>query len=98
MVSPLIDGTLSGGAGWRKVCHRFAVVRQGGHAVRDGKIFSVVAHNNSKDNIYVQSARLNGRKYTKSYVDFPDIVAGGTLELFMGSKPSKFGTSKKDRP
>ena len=66
--------------------------------VRDGKTFSVVAHNNSKDNIYVQSARLNGRKYTKSYVDFPDIMAGGTLELFMGSKPSKFGTSKKDRP
>ena len=66
--------------------------------VRVGKTFSVVAHNNSKDNIYVQSARLNGRKYTKSYVDFPDIVAGGTLELFMGSKPSKFGKAKKDRP
>ncbi len=66
--------------------------------VRDGKTFSVVAHNNSKDNIYVQSARLNGRKYTKSYVDFPDIVTGGTLELFMGSKPSKFGKAKKDRP
>ncbi len=66
--------------------------------VRDGKTFSVVAHNNSDTNIYVQSARLNGRKYTKSYVDFSDIMAGGTLELFMGSKPSKFGVAKKDRP
>ena len=66
--------------------------------VRDGKTFSVVTHNNSDTNIYVQSARLNGRKYTKSYVDFSDIMAGGTLELFMGSQPSKFGKAKKNRP
>ena len=69
-----------------------------GMRVRDGKTFSIIAHNNSADNIYVQSARLNGKKYTKSYVDFDVIMAGGTLELMMGSQPSDFGKSKKDRP
>lgn len=66
--------------------------------VKGGKSFKIVANNNSSENIYVQSARLNGKKYTKSYIDFKDITKGGVLELQMGSKPSKFGTAKKDRP
>ena len=66
--------------------------------VGNGRTFKVVANNNSAQNIYVQSARLNGKKYTKSYIDFKDIVAGGTLELEMGNQPSAFGTAKKDRP
>ncbi len=66
--------------------------------VGNGRTFKVVVNNNSAQNIYVQSARLNGKKYTKSYIDFKDIVAGGTLELEMGNQPSAFGTAKKDRP
>jgi len=66
--------------------------------VRGGKTFTVKAVNNSADNIYVQSARLNGKPYTKSYIMFNDIMAGGTLELTMGPTPSKWGTAKKDRP
>ena len=52
----------------------------------------------NKKNIYIQSARLNGRRYTRSYIDFKDIVAGGVLELVMGDQPSRFGTKKGDRP
>ena len=63
-----------------------------------GRIFSVVAKNNSPKNVYVQSARLNGKPYRKSYINHRDIMAGGTLELTMGPKPSKFGTAKADRP
>jgi len=66
--------------------------------VGNGRTFKVTARNNSAENIYVQSAKLNGKKYTKSYVDFKDIVCGGELELVMGSQPSAFGTAKKDRP
>ena len=62
------------------------------------KTFTVKAVNNSKENIYVQSARLNGKPYTKSYIMYSDIVKGGTLELQMGSKPSAWGTKKADRP
>lgn len=66
--------------------------------VKDGKTFCISAIDNSAENIYVQSAKLNGKPYTKSYITYADIVKGGTLELQMGSKPSKWGTAKKDRP
>lgn len=63
-----------------------------------GKTFTVVAKNNSDRNIYVQSARLNGKALKNSYIDFNDIRHGGTLELVMGPKPSKWGTAPACRP
>ncbi|CDE31677.1 GH92 family glycosyl hydrolase [Leyella stercorea] len=63
-----------------------------------GKKFTVVAKNNSDRNIYVQSARLNGKTLKNSYVDFNDIRHGGTLELVMGPKPSKWATAAACRP
>ena len=70
-----------------------AIVNVGG-----GKTFTVVAKNNSDKNIYVQSARLNGKTLKNSYVDFNDIRRGGTLELVMGPKPSKWATTTACRP
>lgn len=66
--------------------------------VGGGKTFTVVAKNNSDKNIYVQSARLNGKTLKNSYVDFNDIRHGGTLELVMGPKPSKWATTTACRP
>ena len=66
--------------------------------VGGGKTFTVVAKNNSDKNIYVQSARLNGKTLKNSYVDFSDIRHGGTLELVMGPKPSKWATTTACRP
>ena len=66
--------------------------------VSGGKTFTVVAKNNSDKNIYVQSARLNGKTLKNSYVDFNDIRHGGTLELVMGPKPSKWGAAAACRP
>ena len=63
-----------------------------------GKTFTVVAKNNSDRNIYVQSARLNGKTLKNSYIDFNDIRHGGTLELVMGPKPSKWATAAACRP
>jgi predicted alpha-1,2-mannosidase len=70
-----------------------ATLKVGNH-----KLFTIVAHNNSDKNIYIQSAKLNGNEYTRSYIDFVDIIRGGTLEFEMGDKPSEFGTKEKDRP
>lgn len=70
-----------------------AIVNVGG-----GKTFTVVAKNNSDKNIYVQSARLNGKTLKNSYVDFNDIRHGGTLELVMGPKPSKWASAAACRP
>jgi predicted alpha-1,2-mannosidase len=54
-----------------------------------GKSFTVLAANNSADNVYIQSAKLNGKTYNKCYIDYKDIAAGGTLELIMGKQPNK---------
>ena len=66
--------------------------------VGSGKTFTVVAKNNSDRNIYVQSARLNGKALKNSYIEFNDIRHGGTLELVMGPKPSKWATAVACRP
>lgn len=54
-----------------------------------GKTFTVIAHDNSRKNIYIQKALLNGKEHNKCFLDFADIAAGGTLELFMGNKPNE---------
>ncbi len=67
--------------------------------VGNGKTFSIIAHNNSRENIYIQSAKLNGQSYTKSFITHTDIISGGILEFEMGKKPSSvFGIDKTDRP
>ena len=66
--------------------------------VGNGKTFRIIAHNNSKENMYIQSVKLNGKPYTRCYIDFKDIVRGGKLEFMMGNKPSTFGIKPADRP
>ncbi len=62
------------------------------------KSFTVSAKNNSPRNIYVQSASLNSKPYTKGYIDYDVIMRGGVLELVMGDSPSDFGCGAADRP
>jgi len=67
--------------------------------LKNGKIFKVVAKNVSDENIYIQSAKLNGKSYTKMFIRQADIDAGGTFEFIMGPKPNKkWGTKLVDRP
>ena len=54
----------------------------------DGGCFTVVAHDNSPENVYIRRAVLNGRELTASHIDFADIAAGGTLELYMSPEPN----------
>ncbi|MEO6149797.1 MAG: GH92 family glycosyl hydrolase [Mucilaginibacter sp.] len=54
-----------------------------------GKTFSIVANNNSPQNLYIQSAKLNGKPYAHCYINHADIAAGGMLELAMGTEPNK---------
>ena len=55
--------------------------------VRDG-VFTVIAHNNSAADKYIQRVKLNGKPYAKPYIGFDDIAAGGTLEFEMGPDPA----------
>jgi putative alpha-1,2-mannosidase len=67
--------------------------------LKDGKIFKVIAKNISDKNIYIQSAKLNGKNYNKTFIHQSDIDNGGVLEFVMGSKPNKkWGIGLEDRP
>lgn len=63
-----------------------------------GKRFTVIAENNSEENIYIQSAELDGRPYPYSYIRHADLLRGGTLRLKMGPMPSDFGSDPQHRP
>lgn len=67
--------------------------------LENGKKFSVEAVNNSKENVYIQSATLNGQPYTLNFIRYVDINNGGTLRLVMGSQPNRErGTKEEDKP
>ena len=53
-----------------------------------GKVFTVVAKNLSAENVYIQSARLNGQKIEKAFIDHQTIQDGGVIEFEMGKTPN----------
>lgn len=67
-------------------------------SLRGSAVFHIKTSNNGPGNKYVQSVKLNGRPYTRNYFLHSELEKGGTLEIKMGSKPSKWGTGEKDQP
>ncbi|HEY1786548.1 MAG TPA: GH92 family glycosyl hydrolase [Verrucomicrobiae bacterium] len=63
------------------------------------RTFTVIADNNSADNIYIQSVTLNGKALTRSWITRDEIIAGGTLHFVMGYQPNpQWGNAPADRP
>lgn len=56
-------------------------------ALANGKTFTIIAHNNSRNNKYIQKMSLNGKILKTPFFTHKDIVDGSTLELTMGDKP-----------
>ncbi|KAB8298599.1 hypothetical protein EYC80_000778 [Monilinia laxa] len=50
------------------------------------------------ENIYIQSAKLNGEVWTKSWLRHTFWAEGGTLELVLGKNESSWGTRDEDLP
>lgn len=57
-------------------------------AVGNGRTFTIEAEGTSPENIYIQSATLNGKPYNKSYISHSDITGGGVLRFVMGPRPN----------
>ena len=67
--------------------------------LENGKTFVIQAKNNNAENVYIQSAELNGKGLDKNYISFDDINKGGEMVFQMSSNPNKSrGTSKEARP
>jgi len=58
-------------------------------ALDNGKQFTLIAHNSSVINKYIQRARINGAILQGPWLTHRQLVDGGTLELEMGPKPNK---------
>ena len=68
-------------------------------ALDNGKTMEIKADGVSDTNRYVKSVLLNGKPYTKTYITHDDLMAGGTLEFVMSSKPNKKrGLAASDKP
>jgi hypothetical protein len=67
--------------------------------LENGKTFVVKASSVSAKNIYIQSAHLNGKRYTKSFLTHQDLMIGGELVFVMGAKPNQnWGVGKGNEP
>lgn len=67
--------------------------------LEDGKKFVIEAQNNNKENVYIQSATLNGEPYSRNWIRHQDIVNGGLIRFEMGDKPAyNRGTAEEDKP
>lgn len=63
------------------------------------KSFEINVHNNSARNIYIQKVNLNGHSSAASFLKHKDLMKGGKIDIFMGSKPAyQFGAFERDRP
>ena len=64
--------------------------------LENGKTFTIIAENFSKDNKYIQSATLNGKNWDNPWFTHTDLENGGTLVLKMGNKANKDWGSKPE--
>jgi predicted alpha-1,2-mannosidase len=67
--------------------------------LENGKQFAIKAMNNSLENKYIQSAMLNGKKYTKCFIAHQSMMNGGGMNIIMGPNPNtQWGSATKDGP
>ncbi|PTX59750.1 putative alpha-1,2-mannosidase [Kordia periserrulae] len=66
--------------------------------LENGKTFTIAAKNLSKENMYIKSAKLNGKNYTKTFITHEAIMNGGSLVFEMTNTPSDWGTKDADIP
>ncbi|KAJ7694666.1 alpha-1,2-mannosidase, putative subfamily [Mycena rosella] len=69
------------------------------HNEVNGAVATIIASGLSAENKYIQSATLNGKKYTKNWISHDLFTSGGTLRFVMGSSQSStWGTGEADLP
>lgn len=57
--------------------------------LNNGKTFTISSKNNSKNNFYIQSAKLNDKNYKNTFINFEDIQKGGSFKFNLGNTPNK---------
>ncbi|KAK6603842.1 glycosyl hydrolase family 92 [Botrytis cinerea] len=67
---------------------------------QSGKVATIknINFDGAYENIYIQSAKLNGETWTKNWITHDFWLEGGTLELTLGRNESTWGTADEDLP
>ena len=88
-VTPAVDQYVIGSPLFKKVELSLA----------NGNKFQISATNNSKENVYINSATLNGEIWDKSFIKFNSIQSGGQIDFSMSDKPNKnWATNRESVP
>lgn len=58
-------------------------------SLENGKKFTVIAKNQSEQNVYVQKIELNGKLHRERFLSHADLTNGGTLTFYMGPKAKR---------
>lgn len=67
--------------------------------LENGKTFTVIANNLSRENRYIESVKLNGKPLKRSYIYFDEVHNGGKLEFEMtNSRKSTWATEAENCP
>nr|WP_281635534.1 GH92 family glycosyl hydrolase [Flavobacterium marginilacus] len=64
--------------------------------LENGNVFEINSKDNSKSNFYIQSASLNKKAYSNSFINFETIQNGGKLEFQLGDKPNRDWAGKPE--
>ncbi|MDR1557833.1 MAG: GH92 family glycosyl hydrolase [Tannerellaceae bacterium] len=68
-------------------------------SLENGKKLVIEAQNNTSENVYIQSATLNGQAFTRNFLHYDELMNGGVICYQMGNTPAPDrGISKEDRP
>ncbi len=65
-------------------------------SLENGNTFTITAENNSSNNFYIQSTRLNGKDYPHNYIRYEDIQKGGGFQFFLDKNPNKHWGSQAE--
>ena len=88
-VTPAVDQYVIGSPLFKKVELSLA----------NGNKFQISAPNNSKENVYINSATLNGEIWDKSFIKFNSIQSGAQIDFRMSDKPNKnWATNRESVP
>lgn len=67
--------------------------------LENGGKFTVIAKNLSRENKYIESVRLNGKKLKRSYLYCEEVLEGGKLEFTMtDNRNTSWATEEEDCP
>ncbi|MDD4515067.1 GH92 family glycosyl hydrolase [Massilibacteroides sp.] len=67
--------------------------------LENGKQLIIEAVNNNSENVYIQSASLNGTPFTRNFLHYDELMKGGVIKYVMGNTPAtQRGILEEDKP